>query len=660
MRPMRALAPTLIAIAAVLLMPLESSAQTSAGNTWAGTWNSDFGKLTLSASGSGTYEGYYPGTVSGTITGNVLEGTWTQPTNDPPKSGSFKFTMSADGHSFTGDWAYAGGGCGIACGWNGTCIDGPCTANGTASPTPAAVGVTLVVKAPDGQFGPSSSVDVGTVVQLKVVVTPQLPTGARVTLAPVGQSCSASTCVFRVRSKRPVTAQFQALVLSGNAALARSPLVKVVWHKPKAGGCRKLSSLSVALGCLKLAYKMPARFGEKAGNGYVVNSEFGATSKPKEITPPSWRVEISVQDCPKAARYTWTVDGKRVTADRADTCTFWIEFPKEDTYHVAVTVRLLDGSGRQEAGSLSVKVQDWLVVGLGDSLASGEGAPVRGAFLNSQCDISGNSWQSQVALGLQYKIPDAEKSSVTFIHLACSGASIRDGLLGSYGGMAPQGLLLPQLDVMKKLIGNREVDAVLLNIGVNEFRFGEIAAFCARNGSCQNAAFPDERFPDNPNLSLHDFINGVFNVRVSANPNHRALDYWFGQVNQRLLDMHVDPKRVYITEYPDFLHGGSCEVLSDAHWLPGIKFDVGESSFLYTNLLVPLNQLISGLAAQYGWNVVPTQSAFSLHGYCASQDRWITTITESRARQENDFGALHPNRIGYAQIASWALPMVAK
>jgi hypothetical protein len=660
MRLMRAVVPVLVAIATLLLVPLESSAQTSAENTWAGTWKSDFGTLTLSASGSGAYEGYYPGTISGTITGNVLEGTWTQPTNDPPKSGTFKFTMSADGHSFTGDWAYAGGGCGIACGWNGTCIDGPCTANGAGStPTPS-VSVTLSVKAPDGQFGSSARVDVGTAVQLKVVVSPLLPTGATVTVSPIGKSCSTSLCVLSSRSKRPVAAQFQALVLSANTVLAKSPIVRVVWSRSKSKSCRKLSSVGAAPGCLKLSYRMPARFGKKAGNTYVIESELTASSKPQDITPVTWRVEISVEACPKAARYTWTVNGKRATADRESVCTFWLEFPKEDTYHVAVTARLLDGSGHEEAGSLSVKVQDWLIVGIGDSLASGEGAPVRGEFLNNQCDLSGNSWQSQVALGLQYKIPDAEKTSVTFVHLACSGASIRNGLLGRYGGMTQEGFLPPQLDVMKKLIGNREVDAVLLSIGVNEFRFGEIAAFCARNEICQNRPFPDARFPDTPNLLLRDFINAVFDVRVSANPDHRALDFWFGQVNQRLLDMHVDPKRVYITEYPDFLEAGKCEALSDATWFPGIKFDTGESAFLYTNLLVPLNQRISGFAAQYGWNVVRTQNEFTQHGYCDGIDPWITTIAESRARQENDNGALHPNRIGHAQIASWALPMVSK
>lgn len=121
----------LVALAALLLFPLGSSGRTNAENTWAGTWDSDFGKLTLSAGGSGSYEGFNPGTVSGTIKGDVLKGTWAQP-GDPPKNGTFKFTMSTDGRFFIGVWAYAGGGCGSACGWSGTCVEGACTKNSPA------------------------------------------------------------------------------------------------------------------------------------------------------------------------------------------------------------------------------------------------------------------------------------------------------------------------------------------------------------------------------------------------------------------------------------------------------------------------------------------------------------------------------------------------
>lgn len=108
----------------------------SAANTWAGVWNSSFGRMTLDAGGSGSYEGFNPGTVSGMVDGNVNGGTWTQPGN-PTKSGTFKFILSADGLSFTGDWEYSTGGCGTACGWNGDCFSGPCKDNKASVPTAA-------------------------------------------------------------------------------------------------------------------------------------------------------------------------------------------------------------------------------------------------------------------------------------------------------------------------------------------------------------------------------------------------------------------------------------------------------------------------------------------------------------------------------------------
>jgi hypothetical protein len=52
------------------------------------------------------YEG--DGTISGTVTGNTLTGTWTEtPTRLPPDdAGDFVFTLSQDGHTFTGKWRY--------------------------------------------------------------------------------------------------------------------------------------------------------------------------------------------------------------------------------------------------------------------------------------------------------------------------------------------------------------------------------------------------------------------------------------------------------------------------------------------------------------------------------------------------------------------------
>lgn len=92
----------------------------TAGN-WSGTWTSTFNTMKLVQSGdivTGTFE-WKNGKISGTINGNTLSGTWSQePTYQPPNdSGSFIFTLSSDGNSFTGLWGY--GSEEPSHGWNG-------------------------------------------------------------------------------------------------------------------------------------------------------------------------------------------------------------------------------------------------------------------------------------------------------------------------------------------------------------------------------------------------------------------------------------------------------------------------------------------------------------------------------------------------------------
>src|SRR3954454_8859403 len=133
---------SLVLLSAIVVILAAAPASAGAANTFAGTWDSDFGPLTLDAGGSGSYVGSNGGTVSGHVTGNVDQGTWYQP-GTPPRQGTFKFTLGFDGRSFTGDWHYDTGGCGSACGWNGHCVSGPCLKNGTAS-TPSTAPPTRV------------------------------------------------------------------------------------------------------------------------------------------------------------------------------------------------------------------------------------------------------------------------------------------------------------------------------------------------------------------------------------------------------------------------------------------------------------------------------------------------------------------------------------
>ncbi len=81
-----------------------------AGTSFAGTWDTDFGKMVLTVDGdkaTGTYEDN-DGRINGTVADNKLSGTWTEaPTRKPPEdAGDFTFTLSADGSSFQGLWRY--------------------------------------------------------------------------------------------------------------------------------------------------------------------------------------------------------------------------------------------------------------------------------------------------------------------------------------------------------------------------------------------------------------------------------------------------------------------------------------------------------------------------------------------------------------------------
>ena len=78
---------------------------------WMGTWESEqWGTMQLVQDGNrvtGEYE-WDEGKIDGMINGNMLTGTWSEkPSYQPPDdAGDFKFSLSKDGTSFTGEWRY--------------------------------------------------------------------------------------------------------------------------------------------------------------------------------------------------------------------------------------------------------------------------------------------------------------------------------------------------------------------------------------------------------------------------------------------------------------------------------------------------------------------------------------------------------------------------
>lgn len=82
-----------------------------------GSWETNFGVIVMTQTGTtvtGTYS-YDSGSLTGIVTGNTLKGTWVESDD----KGTFVFTLSADGKSFTGSWQETEPDPNQGGGWNG-------------------------------------------------------------------------------------------------------------------------------------------------------------------------------------------------------------------------------------------------------------------------------------------------------------------------------------------------------------------------------------------------------------------------------------------------------------------------------------------------------------------------------------------------------------
>ena len=201
------------------------------------------------------------------------------------------------------------------------------------------------------------------------------------------------------------------------------------------------------------------------------------------------------------------------------------------------TVDVSSGSDPTQRIQTEIAVRDIFIAGLGDSIASGEGNPDRplalsdegfcfrsylgtagaqyyrpsragfkggraceapdtlanwqryGAlWFNSSCHRSLYSYQTRAALALAVRYPHI---AVTYLPLACTGASIADGLLGSQRAReCPPGKgagcqvsinaqvaeLREALTAAQRRQPDRKLDLVLLSIGANDVYFSGLVA----------------------------------------------------------------------------------------------------------------------------------------------------------------------------------------
>jgi len=255
------------------------------------------------------------------------------------------------------------------------------------------------------------------------------------------------------------------------------------------------------------------------------------------LTPVDHPITVRLTgQIPVGATCAWTFDdgdGPQLsTLDCAEPINLRVRYGRE----TQATVDVSSGSDAPQRVATPIRVRDIFIAGLGDSIASGEGNPDRpialsdegfcfrsylgGAqyfrpsragfkggraceapdtlqswqqhsalWLNSACHRSLYSYQTRTALALAVKYPHI---AVTYLPLACTGATIPDGLLGSQRAREcpPAGAattcqtsvnaqvaeLREALAAARRRQPDRNLDLILLSVGANDIHFSGLVA----------------------------------------------------------------------------------------------------------------------------------------------------------------------------------------
>ncbi|HEU4702693.1 MAG TPA: GDSL-type esterase/lipase family protein [Conexibacter sp.] len=345
--------------------------------------------------------------------------------------------------------------------------------------------------------------------------------------------------------------------------------------------------------------------------------------------------------CPNDPNFK--LDGATIAARPAPGCAFDLA-PIQPGRHTLA----LEGADGGRVAQTDVDLRDLLVVSLGDSVASGEGNPdgpgIR--WLERRCHRSLRSGAAQAASAVER---GDRHSVVTFVPLACSGATVDTGLLGAYDGVEPnrrRGPLPPQLDVLERL--RRPVDAVLLSVGANDVRFSALTRFCMVVRNC-----PERRF--DPAHPLREADASHPTAAAFARQALERLQAGYDRLAARLART-VDPSRTIVVQYFDPLRDADGAICARA--LPGL--DRAEAQWAERSVLAPLNVALQAAAVRHGWQVVGgVADAFRRHGICAGRAAWVADPLHSLAAELAIVGTLHPNGPGHTATATLIAPVLA-
>ncbi len=384
---------------------------------------------------------------------------------------------------------------------------------------------------------------------------------------------------------------------------------------------------------------------------------------------------------PVGATCAWTLDDgeatpQQSTLDCAEPVNFRARYGRPTTASVEVS----SGPDAPQRVATEIMVRDIFIAGLGDSIGSGEGNPDRpiglsddgfcfrsylgtadaqyyrpsragykggraceapdslqvwqrqsALWFNSACHRSLYSYQTRTALALAVQYPHI---AVTYLPLACTGATIADGLFGSQGARecpptksaasckgtvnAQLAELRDALTAAKRRQPDRTLDLVLLSIGANDINFSGLVADVIVDTATERVLFRR---------------TGVMgSVEDSRAALARDLPQGFGKLREALKPLVGDLQRVVYVSYanPTLAYGAPCpggRAGFDIH--PSFNAEpqrlANVSGYVQNEFLPQLKALAlcqSGIlcrdpAGDRMTFVDAHQTAFADHGFCA-------------------------------------------
>ena len=170
---------------------------------------------------------------------------------------------------------------------------------------------------------------------------------------------------------------------------------------------------------------------------------------------------------------------------------------------------------------------------------------------NKRCHRSAQSGQARAAQMIEEADPH---TSVTFVHVACSGGRIYEALLDTYDGIVfrPEDEpLRAQIDRVAELADDAEIDALFVSIGGNDINFSTVVEACVLARDCHLGSPTIDSLLEST-ASLTCGLTRSFEDECKSYLDPDVIDDLprnYDALAEAIVDsLDMDPARVYLTE----------------------------------------------------------------------------------------------------------------